>query len=259
MTYLVIQVKAPQEITPLERKKYINSLYDDNMSINEKDNSIGFFRKFSYALGYKPYDDYKYTTPDYLISENLYAYPEGEILFEFFIEKGVTSAYDNSFSYGNGTIAGKWADFLKKVFPQLEVSIYVTKVKPNRETWLTSYFFKSIENFPVSIETSIGEKLNDNELESIKKIVDLFKDYPLKFKLLQYKCSTCEEYDSNSPIHLELLYSYNNAHRKDLAIKNDWNYSGPSCFCCMNSVSLDEDLCENCKKELKNTIIMSVN
>lgn len=213
MTYLIVRVETNEAIESLKRKDYINSLYDTTNSYINEDGSIGFFKKFSYSLGFKPYDGHYHITPDRIISDNFYAYPKGDIMFEFYIKKGVTTSPDDSFSYGNGTIARKWANFLSKIYPHLSVSIHVNQDLPSRKILLTSFLFKSIEESPVTIETSISEELNEDEIQSLSEIVKLYESYPLKFKLLQFHCSTCEGYDSESPIHLELLYSYNDIKR----------------------------------------------
>lgn len=255
-TYLIVQVKEKEQITPLKRKEYISSLYG---KFHEVEKTMGFLKKFSYALGYKKYEaNSKYVTPEDIIQNMFYAYVDGDVIFEFYIPKGETVAFDNSYSFENGDIGRKWANFLSKVFPELEVTIKVSHKIPSRGDALSSYFFKFIQDFPVTIETSISEVLNQNEINKIKKVVEVYKENPLKFKLLQYNCNTCKSNHEDKPIHLELDYWWSEEESKKTHEEIGLEYNGPTCFICSNSVN-EEDLCLSCYANLNGKIIMEVN
>lgn len=258
-TYLVVQVKERETVTPLQRKKYITSLYGERHTTSKE--TLGFFEKFSYALGYKKHqNNLDYVTPMDVVADMFYTYPDGGTIFEFYIPKGITTAFDVSYSFENGEIGRKWANFLSKVFPELEVDIKVTHELPNREVWLTSYFFKCIENFPVSIETSVDTQLTQSEIANIKKVVKLYKDEPLTFKLVSHYCETCAKRNPDKPFHVELDYWYNNAESEKTAIDLGLKYDGPTCFFCNELIENEEEnTCESCKEEFNGKIIMEVN
>lgn len=257
-TYLVVKVKEKDPVTPLQRKKYITSLYGEKYNTSKE--VLGFFQKFSYALGYKKHqENFDYVTPYDIVIDMFYPHLDGETVFDFYIPKGETTAFDNSYSFENGEIGRKWANFLSKVFPELEVSIEVTHELPERSTWLSSYFFKCIEDFPVTIETSIATELNEKEIAGLKKVIEIYKDEPLKFKILQYKCDTCKEHNPDYPIHLSLEYWWNEEESKKNHEKYELKYNGPYCVICGETSQSNGDLCETCNDELKNKIILEIN
>lgn len=247
MNYIVVQLKSSDDIEPLHRRKYVDSLYDKSSHVGEV--KLGFISKFSNALGFKKYDNFEYGVPKTIISENIFAYPKGDNIIEFYIERGNTVAHDNSFEYNNPLLAYKWADFLKKIFPELDVSVKKSSCKPGRKESLTSHFFTIVEEYPMSSDTSLDTKLSKDEIDSIKEILTLYKDPQLKFKLFQFECSTCKEHSEKFPIHLELDVSIDRS-------KDKVNYKR-KCYNC--NIESEEELCVDCSVILENKIILSVN
>lgn len=248
MEYLVIKLKSSENLKPTVKKKYINSLHDETTFVNEL--KSGFITKFSNALGFKKYNSFEYETPKNIISNNLYAYPTGDVIVEFYIKKGKTVAHDDSFEYENYTIGYKWANFLKKIFPELEISIEKKFNKPGRKESITSHFLILLEVYPMCAETPLENKLSKDEIKAIEEMLNIYKKSYLKYKLFQYECSTCKSYNEKYPIHLELDISMDKSKKENNINK---------CFNCNIEQDIDKEFCEECEELFKDKIVLSIN
>lgn len=267
MKYVIVRLLSRSEISPLEKKEYMDSLYDNyNYQYVEGKRFLGFLTKFSNALGFKPYNTAKFNgeyfkTPNETLSQSIYGYPFGNVICDFFIEKGTTVAADKSYSYDNEEIAHKWVAFLRKVFPELTVELAEADVKPSREVWLTSYVFKSMDSYPITVECSLDAMPTKEEIQAVESVIRLFEHFPLKFKVLAFFCKTCEENNPEYPIHFEVEYWHNEEKRKQNDLEYRGVYNGRTCFFCTESIleDQDSDTCVDCKEKLEGKVLLEIN
>lgn len=198
MEFLVIQVNS-NTLDIHGKKAYINSLYEKRDFVVKP----GFIDKFSKAIGFISGSDY---TPEDLLVENLDTYFEGETFMEFYIPKEGTIAQETSngaISISHEDLAIKWTKFLMKIFPELRVNLIEKKKVSSREAFIASTVFKSIEEYPVTIDLSIESPLTNEEILVLRSLF-LNLNYNLTYRVLEYECDVCSDRDSSNPIHIEI-------------------------------------------------------
>lgn len=267
LKYIGLRLSSSEEMNALEKRKYIDSLYDKR---NEVGNGykIGFINKFSNAMGYKyltyEHEDYD-CNPYNVLFDKIYAYPFGNTIFDIYVENKDTISNQGKVLYNNKEMVIKLSRFLKKVFPNLDVSLFEHDKLPGRKIWLESFSFISIENHRITIETSLSEELTVDEIHAVKKVVSLFKDYDLKFKGLCFRCESCIKNNPSKPFHFSIENDYTNESYKKSSFlyNNDLDYK-PKCFYCATDLSekeliKDQDTCKSCYKKIKKKELFSVN
>lgn len=268
MNYIGLRLSSSEGIDFLEKKEYIDSLYDNHhMGANNK--KIGFINKFSWAMGYK-YIEYHHEDylcrPSIVLFNHFYGYPYGNAICDFYVENVDTISAKGKFMYNNKEMLVKLGRFLKKVFPELDVSFFEKDELPSRKVWLESFSFTSIEiEYRVTIEASLSEPLNNEEIEAVKKVVSLFKDLDFKYKVLCYECESCKSNNPKNPFHFSIEYDYNdNSYRKINFLYNDSLEYEPKCFYCSSVLSeyqlkYNRDTCTSCLKNIKKQELFSIN
>lgn len=268
MKYIGLRLSSLEEISSLEKKEYIDSLYDNHHMISNE-RKEGFMNKFSKAMGYKyieyHHEDYE-CRPSIVLFNHFYTYPYGNVIGDFYVDNIDTISAKGNHLYNNKEMLIKLGYFFKKIFPELEVSFFEKDELPNRKVWLESFTFKSIEiDYRVTIECSLSKPLNEEEVEAVKKVVSLFKDLEFKFKVLCFECETCKSNDPEAPYHFSIEYDYNhNSYRKtEFLYHNNLNYE-QKCFYCAGTLSKTEkkynqDTCGDCRKKTKKQELFAIN
>lgn len=188
--YYVLFVKPKKQLSIKEKRKFIDSFVGDPFSFNEK---LGIIEKFAKA-----------TVNSFVKEEET-----KKSIFDAFVatpfKETICSFY---FSQNEIEIAKKWEKFLKKVYPELETFTDGSFEKPSGFELLLSYIYTNIQEFPVTLETSIDSKLDKNQLQQVKTIVEEMKEDNMYYVCRQFKCSVCKERNPEKPIHFEIDYHY---------------------------------------------------
>ena len=216
--YYVLKLKGNVSLT--DRKKYVNSLW----GAREK---LGMMQKFAKSVKFtsKTEDEVKS-----VLYGAIHAKPYGDTLVEF------------HFKQDSIDVAKKFTKFLTKVYPQVSVETDGAFAKPNALEFVMSYIFSSLTDFPVTVECSLSEPLNETELEQVKTLIEDIKVENLYYICRQFKCDTCEEYHPDKPIHFEIDNHYKFSHVKKKREKLGLNVD--DCFYCKKEVK--GDFCEEC-------------
>lgn len=241
--FYVVTLFAQNEVSTATKKNYIDKLW--GVDYNSPDKKLGFIEKFSNALGFKNVDIED--SPAQLLFKGIYAIPKGQIVAEFFIP----------IKYAETGV--KWESFLNKIFPDLKTKNQVVYGKPNRITWLKSFVFSAMDNFPVTVECSLDKPLAEEEIAEILEIVEMLKVDTMYYLGLMFKCKTCASYNPDTPWHFEIDYHYTidetNKSRKEM----DLQPLLPRCLSCLDdTIGEDVEFCEKCEDGLKDKILFKL-
>lgn len=112
--------------------------------------------------------------------------------------------------------------------------------------FILGYILSNIEDYPVTLELSLPEKLNKKEMKKVEALIQSVKSNNLYYLCRQFKCGTCQENNPNSPIHFEIDYHYKwnrrQGIRAELGLPEE-----EKCFHCESIVT--EDFCTVCKRD----------
>lgn len=218
---ICLYMKADKAVTHEQRKKYISALCGDYLG-----HKLGFVRKFNNAIGYKAVvDDYisdpngiinakvevgeEYNAPQRIILENMHADFTKFGVVKFVVPvMHVECKAAPEYSYDTEEIMQKFAKYLQKVFPQMTITMEKkNRVSTTLRSFALDWFYQGMDitgNIPYTVEFSAHRMLNDDEVNSIMKVLKKAFKYP--FKISQHWCETCAEHDKDHPYHIEIEY-----------------------------------------------------
>ena len=201
------------------KKGFIITISKKGISLTEKAKYIksicatkGTVIKFNNAIGFKPVSCYSehpamltpdsYTPPMYLIFKDMIMRNSNDEILEFFIPFGYQEF--NEWSYCQGKMAEKFSIFLKKVYPELTISLTVG-YEPEATAFeqIQSLFFINSAlagKYNVFSEISCERLLTDKEINEICDLI--FKGTGHKVNLDQFFCEICKSYNENAPYHI---------------------------------------------------------
>lgn len=176
------------------------------------------------AIGFGPvtmdiYSEYPVAIPAQVQTPQMYNSPK-EMLFnamwvsmgkygilKFVIPIGTESHPNSNFTYDRVEIANKFANFLRKVYPDLQIEVsYLEKFKYSVKTFVLNFFYQSM-NFTediYTVECSAHRLLNEKELQKIYRDMDGATTY--KWHIEQFFCETCKQHHPDAPYHIEVVY-----------------------------------------------------
>lgn len=213
MKYLKISLYSNKLLTLEERKKYINSFYNDySLSTDCTNFKLGFFEKFNNAVGFKTVkgidNSSTYISPKELLSKVIRTPLTDWSIIEFYLPNTYIKHFDEKYSYDTKDIANKWVKFLKKVFVELEVSL--EKVESYKKIELKDfsleYFYRNIDKeIRYTLEFASDKLLEKLEIDFILSKLQGLCNYNLSIN--QFECDLCKEYSNGKkPYHIELEY-----------------------------------------------------
>lgn len=217
--FVCISLKSSQLVTHQERKKYIKSFYND--CYNKK---FGMIEKFVKAVGFNNIlDDYvtdyptvnlakvksseEYTDPCTLLSNGMHIDLDKYGIIKFVIPMGKEVHPNSEFSYSHKKLCEKFYNFLKKVYPHLNITYTLLEnYRPILRTFALDYFYQNMSESDIhyTVEFSSHRMLNEEEKEYIYNVLREWVKYP--FHINQYYCETCKSYHKDSPYHIEIEY-----------------------------------------------------
>jgi hypothetical protein len=225
MTFHKVTLSSKEKLTLLEKKKYIDSMYQEDVHyIPNKKRNQGFLTKFNNSIGFKPVvstvtsDDRvipkaiespeDYLSPDDILMEHFHTPVDSNDIICFYLEDKKIHHPNPEFSYETKMIATKWYNFLQKVFPQLLVTIERVEAieSLSLKDFTLQYFYRNLnQQINYTIEFRSKELLKHQDIKEILPVLqELSND---KITIGQNYCSTCAGYsDGKEPYHIEVVY-----------------------------------------------------
>lgn len=209
-------------ITNKERAAYLNSLEKTIVKFN---NELGFkpvslYRENPHISSRVPKD---FVPPMSMIFKKFIVEYQDNKIASYFIPFGFQNCdkFNKRFSYQQGRMAIKFAEFLKKVYSDINVDIKVSfepKYDIDRQImtmFITDAIYQSFEYDGLKVfgEVSSERMLNSNEVIRILKMV---KDMTGRIvEIDQFECETCRSQDPEAPYHILMEEVKEDARQKD--------------------------------------------
>lgn len=219
MGYFVLYMKSHNEVSDMDRKKYLNSLYGDCMN-----HKYGMLEKFNKAVGYGDLDDdivkeypvvnsakvkspESYKTPLSLLYEGLHIDLEKKGILKFVLRDETFKHPIEKYSYSTYELLEKLQKFLSKVYSNVVFEIKSQKeYRPKLKIFILDWFYRNmgLGDIYYTVELSSHRLLSQSEISFIENRLKQLYKYP--FHIEQYWCETCYGYHKESPYHIEIVY-----------------------------------------------------
>lgn len=218
MKKILLTVFTDNEKSYKEKLQFISKMY------NEK--YLGIFMKFNNAYGFKSLintDDNteEYKTPYDLLITSLNFLNQPKELMTIIVDDTEYVHPNKKYSYNTLDILLKFQNYLYYLFPKdIKVKIEIKKEYVlNVKQFALSYLFCcTAEGENVENEFSLPRYLKPKEKDYILNVMKQVISYePI---IYQYFCTTCYEYNKETPIHTEM----NDKKRQEKAILDSINY-----------------------------------
>ena len=217
--YIVITMESKKPITNIERKRYLDSLMGSMMQQRR-----GTITKFNNAMGYKPVIDDMYTQHPILVPAKVespkdYESPEDVFYHNMFVDfskKGIVKFIipnksfghpNKRFAYSTRNLIYPFKNYLQKIYPETVIrSEAKERVRINTKDLVLGFMLKNLDlnDDLYTVECSLGRFLTDKEVFEIERELNACTSY--KCGINQYECDTCRGYNSEKPIHVEIVY-----------------------------------------------------
>lgn len=224
--YIRLSFLSKKNIDNKKKKAYIDKFFPEDIIVQTKgkERNQGFLRKFNNAVGFKDvvgyYDNYdcyirpkvsspkEYISPDRLLKDSLGIDFDGKYIATFTVEDKYIEHPSKKYSYKTRDIISKLEGFANKVFPELEFFIEELDELPEKteKEFVLENFILGISNrMRYTVEVSLGEKLDSEEVKEILDILKTICDFDIGIR--QEYCETCfENSNGKAPYHVEVDY-----------------------------------------------------
>ena len=215
--FVKISICGDEHVTHAQRKAYLRSMFGH-------DKNKGSIFKFASAHGYRPVmfdffaeggviNDPKVPSPeDYInpcamLYRSIRADTDGNNIAQFILPAEHIAHPVAAYSYDGEMIGHKFAKFLKKVYPQLNIEVgSVDSDELDVAEFALDFFYTNLdfENPHYTVEFSSHRLLTDDEIERVYRVMDGATKY--KWHIEQFECETCRSYHPDSPYHIMVVY-----------------------------------------------------